>query len=151
MKQKTGQPRKKTKSSRIIAGRPPKEATSINSPKTPHMNHHSAPMRLTTKLLHGLNLRVYIDSGNATMVDISRILGISRQSLYAVYGEQVLKREFIEKLNKAKVFVPGLNADGGFVLQETHDELLKQLENYKELADSRKQTIEYQKRLLEGK
>ncbi len=73
----------------------------------------SANAPLTTLSLHGLNLKQYIAAGNKDVTAVARLLNVSRQTVYMLYGEQEFNQTYIKALDKAKVFIPGINAAGG--------------------------------------
>lgn len=99
--------------------------------------------------LHGLNFKKFVALGSVPQADLSKALKITRQYLYNLYGEEEFKTEYIQLLNKAKIFVPGINAPGGLSLNNGEVQHLKErIKSLEEVVNVQRETIDYQKQLL---
>ena len=80
---------------------------------------------------HGYNLKLFVADGKVKVEDLSRIFGVTRQTISLYYGKEKFMSEDLAALDKAGVKIPGVNAPGGMSIGDAHTQdtnCLKELE-----------------------
>lgn len=89
---------------------------------------------------HGFALKQFIASKQIDVTKAAKVMQVVRQTVYMLYGEEEFRQLYIDRLTKAGLAVPGINAPGGPVSRD--------VSNLREKVDMLQQMVDMQKKII---
>lgn len=89
----------------------------------------------------GYCLKIFIEEGGEAVNEIAKVLGVSRQGIYNLYGQVKLDKTYHDKLQKAGYKIKGITVEGGIEIGESAS-AKKEIDMLKQLLRAKDELIE---------
>lgn len=101
----------------------------------------------------GYALKLFVEDGGVSAVELSNVLSISRQTVYQLYGNEILNKQYVYKLSEKGYNIPGVTvaAEGSNISNFAEPSVLaRENEHLRQVIEAQKITIDALKGTLQA-